>query len=153
MPSREWMSFNPKTDDDYFERMTRALFQAGLNWKMIEAKWPNFQNAFSQFSIKKVAKFNEKDVKRLMNDKGVIRNERKIVSTIYNAQQSLRLTSEFGSFGGYIKSFGKDHEALQNDLQTRFHHLGESSSRTFLCMSGVKLAMTPEEKEWLARNS
>jgi 3-methyladenine DNA glycosylase Tag len=142
----------PESDDEYFERMTRALFQAGLNWRMIENKWPNFQKAFSHFSISKVAKFDDAKLDKLMSDPGIVRNEGKIKSTIFNAQQALQLAREFGSFKGYIDSFGKNHAALQEDLQKRFHHLGESSSRTFLWMSGVKLAPTAEEKAWLARN-
>ena len=152
MPSEEWMASPPKTDDEYFERMTRALFQAGLNWKVIENKWPNFQKAFRNFSIKKIAKFGDKEIDKLMNDKGIVRNGSKIDSTIYNAQQSLIIAKDFGSFRDYIKSFGNDHTKLQKDLQARFHHLGESSSRTFLWMSGVKLKPTAEEKKWLASN-
>jgi 3-methyladenine DNA glycosylase Tag len=140
----------PKNDDEYFEMMTRALFSAGLNWRMIDKKWPNFEKAFSHFAIKKVAKFGDKEVSRLMADAGIVRNEGKITSTIYNAQQSLKLIDEFGSFHRYMDSFKKDHVALQSDLRSRFHHLGESSSRTFLWMSGVKLEPTADEKEWMA---
>src|SRR5579862_4535533 len=91
MPSMRWKNSAPKTDDEYFERMTRALFQAGLNWKMIENKWPNFQKAFSQFSIKKVAKYDDAKLEELMSDSGIVRNEGKIRSTIYNANQSLEV--------------------------------------------------------------
>jgi len=143
----------PKNDDEYFERMTQALFQAGLNWKMIEDKWPNFEKAFGGFSIPKVAKFGDKQILNLMADRGIVRNERKIRSTIYNAQQSLIIEKEFGSFKKYFQSFGKDHTKLMEDLQSRFKHLGESSSRTFLWMTGVKLEPTAEEKQWIANNS
>lgn len=142
----------PNSDDEYFERMTHALFQAGLNWKVIQNKWPNFRTAFDDFSINRVARYNNKELKRLMNDQGIIRNEGKIKSTIFNAQQFLKTISEFGSFRDYVNSFGKDHAALQSDLQARFHHLGESSSRTFLWMSGLKLKPTAEEKMWLAQH-
>lgn len=149
MPNEEWTTV-PKSDDEYFERMTHALFQAGLNWKMIENKWPNFQKAFSNFSIKKVAKFDDKQVDGLMADQGIVRNGKKILSTIHNAQEFLKIEKEFGSFPDYMKSFKKNYDALQVDLQKRFQHLGESSSRTFLWMSGVKLTPTAEEKAWLA---
>ena len=152
MPNVERKFSPPKTDDEYFERMTRALFQSGLNWKMIDNKWPNFQKAFERFSIKKIARFENTDVRRLMNDKGIVRNERKIESTIFNAQQSLQIMKEFGSFREYFDSFGKSHTKLQEDLQSRFHHLGKSSSRTFLWMSGVKLVPTAEEKAWLSKH-
>jgi len=85
----DWKVSAPKSDDEYFERMTKALFQAGLNWKMIDDKWPNFEKALAKFSIPKVAKFGDKQIVKLMENQGIVRNERKIRSTIYNAQQSL----------------------------------------------------------------
>jgi len=99
----DWKVSAPKNDDEYFERMTKALFQGGLNWKMIDDKWPNFEKAFAGFSIPKVAKFGDKQIAKLMENQGIVRNERKIMSTIYNAQQSLVIEKEFGSFKDYFK--------------------------------------------------
>lgn len=149
------MPFNitaPKDDDEYFERMSRAIFQAGLNWKMINNKWPNFRKAFANFSIDKVAKFNEKDVESLMKDTGIIRNGKKIRSTIFNAQEFQRIEKEFGSFKKYIDSFKSAHGGLANDMRERFKHLGPSSSRTYLWMAGVKLEPNEEEKAWIAKH-
>jgi len=143
-----WKAELPKNDNEYFERMSNALFQAGLNWKMIQNKWPNFKRAFANFSIEKVSKFNERDVKELMKDTGIVRNEKKIRSVIANAQESLNVRKEFGSFGKYVDSFGKNHDRLIEDLRGRFRHLGESSARTFLYMSAVKLKPTSEEMAW-----
>ncbi len=72
----------PKNDDGYFEQMAKAVFRSGFNWQVIEKKWPDFQKAFSGFSIQKVAKFNEDDIDRLMKDKGVVRNYRKIIMVV-----------------------------------------------------------------------
>lgn len=94
------MQSPPKDDDEYFERMSHAIFEAGLNWKMIQKKWPNFNKAFSNFSIGKIAKFTEKDVASLMKDAGIVRNEKKIRATIYNAQEFQRIAQEFGSLRG-----------------------------------------------------
>lgn len=148
-----WEIPAPKDDDEYFERMTKAIFQAGLNWKMIDNKWPNFQKAFANFSISKVAKFGDSQVSALMKNGGIVRNESKILSTVYNAQQAILVKKEFGSFKDYVRSFGKDHGKLSEDIQSRFHHLGASSARTFLWMAGVKLEPTAEEKMWITKNS
>ena len=147
MPS-EWKVEAPKNDDEYFERMSRALFQSGLNWKVIENKWPNFQNSFARFSIEKVSRFGEKEAMTLVKDSGIVRNERKIRSVIANAQEFLRVRKEFGSFNNYLQSFGGKHERLVYDLTERFRHLGVSTARMFLYMSGVKLMPTQEEKLW-----
>lgn len=148
-----WKISSPKSDDEYFERMTKTIFQAGLNWKMIDTKWPNFEKAFAKFSIPKVAKFDDAQVSNLVKNVGIVRNEGKIRSTIYNAQQALLVEKEYGSFKDYFRSFGKDHDKLIENIQARFHHLGPSSARTFLWMAGVRLEPTAEEKAWIAKNS
>ncbi len=86
-----WNVKRPKDDSEYFERMTKSLFTAGLNWTVIEKKWPNFQKAFAAFSLGKVARLSEKDVKALMNDAGIVRNEKKIRATVHNAGEFLKL--------------------------------------------------------------
>ena len=145
-----WNTKPPKNDNEYFERMTRTVFTAGLNWKVIENKWPNFQKAFAGFSIPKVAKFTDKDKRRLMADTGIVRNEKKIEATVHNAGEFLKLEKEFGSFGKYLDSFGEDEERMQEALEDRFEHVGPSTARTFLWSSGCELTPTKEEKKWIA---
>jgi len=152
MPT-QWRASPPKDDGEYFERMSRSLFTAGLNWSMIEKKWPNFREAFDAFSPEKVARMTEKDVKSLMGDEGIVRNERKIRATIHNAGQFVSVKKEFGSFKEYVASFGKDEGRLQEDLQKRFKHVGGSTARTFLWSVGYKLTPNAEEKKWLAKSS
>jgi DNA-3-methyladenine glycosylase I len=142
----------PKDDAEYFERMSRAIFTAGLSWAMVEKKWPNFRKAFAGFSPERVAKMTEEDVTSLMSDAGIVRNERKIRATIYNAGEFAKLKKEFGTFKGYIASFGKDEGRLQEDLQERFQHVGGSTARTFLWSVGHKLTPTAEEKKWMAKS-
>lgn len=151
--SPAWKVKPPKDDSEYFERMTKTIFTAGLSWKMVEKKWPNFRTAFSNFSLAKVARLSEKDVAGLMKDEGIVRNERKIRATVHNAGQFLLLGKEFGSFRGYLDSFGKDEEKLQRDVQERFEHVGPSTARMFLWSAGCKLTPNREEKKWMAGHS
>lgn len=130
--------------------MTKTVFNAGLNWALVEKKWPNFRRSFTGFSPAKVARFSEKNVKALLNYEGIVRNERKIRATIHNAGQFLKLQKEYGSFPAYLESFGKDEERLQTDLQERFHHIGPSTARTFLWTVGYKLTVNAEERKWMA---
>ncbi len=145
-----WNVKPAKNDDEYFERMTRTVFTAGLNWRMIEKKWPNFQKAFAGFSIPKVAKFTDKDTKRLMADTGIVRNEAKIKGTIRNAGEFLKLEKEYGSFDTYLDSFGKNEERMLSAVQDRFEHVGPSTARMFLWSSGCELTPTRDEKKWMA---
>jgi DNA-3-methyladenine glycosylase I len=142
----------PKNDAEYFERMSRCIFTAGLNWTVVENKWPNFKKAFADFRPEEVARMPGKAVKALMGDQGIVRNERKIAATVANAAEVLKLEREFGSFRGYLDSFGKDEGRLQRDLRARFKHLGPSTTRMFLWSSGYPLTPNAEEKKWIAAN-
>jgi len=77
----------PTNDDAVFEVLTRVVFQGGLNWKMMDRKWPDFQRAFADFSIDEVANFDDDKLAELIEDASIIRNSQKIEATIYNAQE------------------------------------------------------------------
>ena len=132
---------HPPSDDRYFENLTRVIFQAGLNWNVIEKKWSNFRAAFERFSIEKVAKFNDDAIKRLMADEGIIRNRRKILATIHNAAQFKTIKEEFGSFQAFISTLDKSNNCISviKRLSKKFQHLGPSSARIFLYSVGEKL--------------
>ncbi|HYB76365.1 MAG TPA: DNA-3-methyladenine glycosylase I, partial [Nitrososphaerales archaeon] len=130
--------------------MTTHVFSAGLNWRVVENKRAAFRRAFADFSPEKVARYTEKDVKRLMSDTGIVRNERKIRSTIHNANELQEIKKEQGSFGKYLGIFEKREKELQADLQKRFHHMGPSTTRMFLWSVGYPLTPNAEEKRWMA---
>ncbi len=89
-------------DDELFGRLLMEINQAGLSWRTILIKENGFRKAYHQFSIKKIAKYQEKDIARLMNEASIIRNRLKVNAAIYNAQQLLRIQKEFGSFRKWI---------------------------------------------------
>jgi DNA-3-methyladenine glycosylase I len=82
-------------------------FQAGLSWLTILKKRENFRKAFDGFDPKKVVRYNEKKIEKLMKDSGIIRNRMKIQATINNAKRFLEVQKEFGSFDNYIWGFTK----------------------------------------------
>lgn len=145
-PAWMYRDRKPSSDEAYFENMTRVIFLAGLSWKMIDQKWPNFKKAFNNFSIAEVAKFDEKDVKRLMSDAGIVRNQAKITAAINNAKQFQNIKKEHGSFQSYLKSLDKSNNyALAiKQLGKRFSRLGPSSARVFLYSVGENVRH-PEE--------
>lgn len=123
----------PRGDDAYFAHMTWTVFKAGINGAVVDHKWANFRRAFAEFSVPAVAAFRRSDVRRLVNDKGIIRYRAKIEATIANAGAMLDVRREFRSFGGYLRRFGpEDQGALYMDLRRRFTHLGPYGARTFL---------------------
>jgi 3-methyladenine DNA glycosylase Tag len=147
--SPTWHAVPPKDDAGYFDLMSRAIFTAGLNRTMVEKKWPNFRKAFSNFSPALVAKLSEKDVRALMKDQGIVRNEKKIWATVQNANVILDLEKEYGSVKDFIGSFGKNEKVLQEELRNRFKFMGPFTARMFLWMVGYPLTPTREERAWM----
>ena len=94
------------TDDKkMFEFLVLESSQAGLSWITILKRRDAYRKAFADYDAKKVAKFTEKDIERLMQDTGIIRNRNKILSTVTNAQHYLEVQKEFGSFCNYLRTF------------------------------------------------
>ena len=91
-----------RNDKKLFEFLVLEAFQAGLSWQIILRKRENFRRAFAGFDPAKVARFGPKDVERLMNDAGIVRNRAKIAAAVENAQRFLEVRKEFGSFSRYM---------------------------------------------------
>ena len=92
-------------DGKLFEFLTLEAAQAGLSWLTVLRKRENYRKAFADFDPAKVACFTERDVRRLMGNAGIIRNEQKIRAAINNAREFLKVRDEFGSFDGYSWRF------------------------------------------------
>jgi DNA-3-methyladenine glycosylase I len=104
-------------DQALFERLILEAFQAGLSWLLILRKRENFRRAFHHWDVQRIAAYGPEDVERLMNDPGIVRNRRKITSTIHNANRFLDVQAEYGSFDRYIWSF-VDGEPLRRPRET-----------------------------------
>jgi DNA-3-methyladenine glycosylase I len=89
-------------DNELFCRLILEINQAGLSWTTILKKQENFRKAYHRFDIKKVAAYKQKDVDRLMNDAGIIRNRLKIHAAINNANTILLLQKKWGSFKNWL---------------------------------------------------
>jgi DNA-3-methyladenine glycosylase I len=141
MPDWWYRNKRPATDEAYFENLTRVIFQAGLNWKVIDKKWPTTVKAFAQFSIGKVAAFTNKNVERLLKDEGIVRNKNKVCATITNAAELQNIKKQYGSFQKYLDSLdkSKNYAIAVNELTKRFKHLGPSSAAMFLYTVGEKI--------------
>jgi DNA-3-methyladenine glycosylase I len=138
----------PKSLADYLDAMSRAVFEAGMNWSVIEAKWDGIRAAFDGFDPAKVAAFTPAEADRLMADARLIRNRKKIEATIANAGELIVTDREFGGFDKYLKSFG-DNDELVKDLHKRFQFLGESVAHFFLFGIGFDL---PSQEAWAHRH-
>jgi DNA-3-methyladenine glycosylase I len=120
-------------DEAFFERLVLEIFQAGLNWRLILHKREAFRRAFSRFSITRVASFREREIERLLADRGIVRNRKKVEATIENAKIFSEIVSTHGSFKNYLVSFSQgDKELLLEEFKRRFRFMGPKIAESFL---------------------
>lgn len=101
---REWGV--PVHDDRIlFEFLILEGAQAGLSWETILRKRDNYRRAFDNFDARKVAKYDQRKVDKLLSDEGIIRNRLKIAAAIQNAKAFLAVQKELGSFNVYVWRF------------------------------------------------
>jgi len=100
-------------DRGLFELLTLEGAQAGLSWLTILRKREHYRNAFHGFDPQKVAGYSKKEVEKLLGNPGIVRNRRKIESTVGNARCVLAIQEEFGSFDAFLWRY-VDHQPLQN---------------------------------------
>ena len=128
----------PASLDDYLEVMSKAVFQSGMSWRVVEAKWPGIREAFQDFNAQKVADFSVFEVEELARDTRVIRNRRKLAAIVDNAQRMIELDRENGSFRSYLRSHG-DFDATLAALRKDFKFMGPTSVYYFLYVVGEEV--------------
>ena len=99
-----------------FERMTLEAFQSGLSWLIILRKRDNFRRAFAEFDIETVAGFTERDVARLMEDAGIVRNRAKIEAAVSNARAAADLDTDLSDLLWSFAPPPRPRPALITDL-------------------------------------
>ena len=148
----------PQHDDRvHFEFLILEGAQAGLSWSTILNKRENYRTAFSQFDVRKVAKYDKAKIDGLLLDPGIVRNRLKVEATVINARAFLDVQKEFDSFDEYIWQFvgGKprrngwtshkqvpastaESDALSKDLKRRgFKFVGSTIMYAFMQATGM----------------
>lgn len=145
--SPDWVykDSRPATDTEYFQNLTRCIFQAGLSWQLMSNKWPNFKTAFHQFDIPKIAAYGADDIKRLSEDKSIIRNKQKINATIQNAREFQRIAQKHGSFQSWLDSMDKsnNYDRVVKALRSRLKRVGPGTAHIFLWSVGEPIKHDP----------
>lgn len=144
-------------DKKLFEFIVLDTFQAGLSWAIILNKRNGFRKAFDNFNINKIAKYDDKKIEELLDNKNIIRNKLKILATINNAIQFKKIQKEFGTFDKYIWQFvkykpiinkcktmkdlpvkSKESDAMSEDLKKRgFKFVGSTICYAFMQAAGM----------------
>ena len=92
-------------DQRLFEYLVLESAQAGLSWYTILQKREGYRQAFDQFNAEKIATYDQTKVESLMQNSNIIRNRLKILATITNAQQFLKIKQDYASFDQFIWQF------------------------------------------------
>lgn len=132
----EW-GVSSHDDRHLFEMLILEGAQAGLSWITILRKRENYRRAFANWDAAKIARFGDKNVRRLMADAGIVRNRLKISAAIDNAAAFLKVRAEFGSFDNYIWKF-----VGGSSIQNKRRALSDLPART-----GESDAMSRDLKE------
>lgn len=103
-----------KEDKDLFKWLSLEIFHIGLSWQIVLSKYDNFMEAFDYFDYKLVAEYDEKKIDSLMDNKDIIRHQKKIEAIIHNAKQIEKIQREYGSFYHYLWSFTNGIQLINN---------------------------------------
>ena len=152
----EWGA--PVHDDrTLFELLILEGAQAGLSWSTILGKRDNYRKAFDNFDARRIARYSDRKVARLLADAGIVRNRLKISAAIQNAEAFLAVQKEFGSFDRYLWRFAggnprqnrrrsvknvpartPESDAMSKDLQQRgFKFVGSTICYAYMQATGM----------------
>ena len=127
----------PVDDKGYFEILSKAVFNAGFSYQVVNRKWKDIKEVFNEFEPKKVSKWTIDEVSSALNSPKIIRNSRKVNAIVSNAKIFLELLDKHGSFENYLKSFRNEpYEEKQKILSKQFKWLGPTGAHFFLWSVG-----------------
>ena len=147
MPDRKAPeTITPASLGDYLEVMSKAIFQTGMSWRVVESKWAGTCEAFRGFDVETVASMDQADIDDLKQDTRIIRSARKIEAIISNAKRLIELDREHGSFQKFLRSHA-DFESTSGAVKKEFKFLGDFGTYYFLYVVGEQV---PDHAEWAA---
>lgn len=125
-------------DNRWLAEMTRSIFQAGFNWKVVERMWPGFEEAFHGFDVGRCAMMSEDWFDELCANKAIIRYPQKIRSVQQNAVFIQEQAAIHGSFGKMVGQWpSEDFAGLLDLLKKEGSRLGGTTGQYFLRFMGV----------------
>ena len=130
------------SDDRYLAEMAACVFRSGFVWKIIENKWPAFEEAFQEFDTMACAMLADEDLERLQGNAAIVRHAAKIRSVRNNAIFIRTIKDEQGSFANYIADWPVDDiVGLWQELKRQGDRLGGQTGRYFLRFMGKDTPM------------
>jgi len=133
-------------DDRWLAMMSRYIFQAGFSWKVIDKKWPEFEEAFAGFNPQRWRHMSDDDFDALLKDRRIVRNATKVLSVRDNAAFLCDLAEEHGSAAKFFAEWPtQDYVELLILLKKRGSRLGGNSAQYFLRFMGKDSFITSQD--------
>ncbi|MGB5706024.1 MAG: DNA-3-methyladenine glycosylase I [Arenicellales bacterium] len=133
-------------DDRYLAEITKSIFKAGFVWKVIDNKWPAFEQAFWNFDIQTCLHMSPEDEDRLCTDERIVRNRQKILTVPRNAGMIAEINRQHGSFGRFLGAWpSEDYVGLLDYFKKHGERMGGNSCQYFLRFVGKDgFLLTPD---------
>jgi len=126
------------SDDRWLASMAKQIFRSGFVWKIVENKWPGFEEAFHGFEPEPVAFLSEQALDELRSNKEIIRHPGKISAVRDNARMVLDVAADHGSFGEFVTGWAADDQAgLLEWLKKNGSRLGGMTGQYLLRACGM----------------
>ena len=128
-----------KPDDEkgYFEILSKAVFNAGFSYQVVNTKWKGIKEVFNEFDPEIISNWTIDEISDALESPKIIRNGRKVQAIISNAKNFLELIEKHSSFDNYLKSFrDKPYGEKQKIIAKQFKWLGPTGAHFFLWSIG-----------------
>lgn len=138
-----------ESDDELFEAMTAAVFEARFSPEVVRRRWPAIRRAFADFHLAEVARWDDARVDALLAAPGIIRNRKKILATLRNARDLAALARRHGTASAWFARLAHpstdpdDDQALVRAVDDWAHYIGAPSIRWFLRCAGLTPSSHP----------
>lgn len=123
----------PIDDKGFFEILSKAVFNAGFSYQVVNSKWNDIRDVFHDFDPEILSNWTIDEISFALESPKIIRNSRKVNAITSNSKIFLDIIKKFGSFENYLKSFrNKPYEEKQEILSKKFKWLGPTGAHFFL---------------------
>ena len=127
----------PKGNRGYFEILSKAVFNAGFSYQVVNRKWEGIREVFNEFDPRILSNWTIDEISNALNSSKIIRNSKKVKAIVSNAKVFLVLIDKHGSFEEYLKSFrNKTYDEKLKVLSKQFKWLGPTGAHFFLWSVG-----------------
>ncbi|MFX0106586.1 MAG: DNA-3-methyladenine glycosylase I [Candidatus Hodarchaeota archaeon] len=127
----------PSKEREYFEILSKAVFNAGFSYQVVNRKWEGIKEIFHQFDPKIISNWTVDDIGNALESPKIIRNSKKVNAIVENAKVFLKLLEKYGTFNNYLKTFReRPYKEKQKIISKQFKWLGPTGAHFFLWSVG-----------------